>query len=111
MLNWWQRQKARKIVPQLRLVVLRPTKKEGLHEYLKDLPARIRTGLPSEQFSEELSRILGDRAIFMGYIRRGDKRLYRHDGSPTGETLQSGDVLDEIAEFQKALDAGAYARA
>ena len=75
---------------------------------MRDLPQRVTEGIPSEQFQNEMHAMLQPSCIFVGYVRPGDKRLYRGDGTAAGGTIEPGDVFDEIPEFLKACEAGAY---
>ena len=46
--------------------------------------------------------------IYVGCLKPKCKTLFDFDGTPSGFTLQPGDVLDDIADFQKACEMGGY---
>lgn len=47
-------------------------------------------------------------AIFVGYIKPRSRMLYDGTGTPTGDNLKPGDIIDEIPVFNAALEAGVY---
>ena len=61
-----------------------------------------------EEFQHAIHDTLRDGATFIGFLKRGCRTLFDGQGFPTGGTLQSGDVLDEMEEFRKACETGVY---
>jgi len=98
---------AQRRIQRFRFAVLRPADQSRVPS-----PEKFRSfdGMPSADFQREMDAVLGNKAIFVGYVCAGDKTmtLYGPDGMPTGEKTKPGDVLDEIADMQRALDSGVY---
>lgn len=46
--------------------------------------------------------------IFVGFLKPGCETLFNGDGTRGRFTLQPGDILDEIEDFEKACRMGAY---
>lgn len=90
---------------KLFLAVLRPINQQESERIFK---SEFREGMPSAEFNVLLNKSLGDACRFMGYLKPKCKKIFDANGIPTGATLQPGDVMDEIEEFNKAIAAGAY---
>lgn len=62
----------------------------------------------SEEFQKLMHDSLKDGGIFVGFLKPNCKTLFNGDGTPGRFTLEPGDVLDEIEEFRRACETGAY---
>lgn len=96
---------AARTAKKFRWAVLRPKNKA-----LISTPDQIRAaiGKPSEEFQTILNDSLKDGAIFVGYMKPHCRVLFNAEGFSTGRTLEPGDVMDEIEDFNSACESGAY---
>jgi len=78
--------------------------------FLDKLPARIQDGMPSAQFNFEVNTVLGPTFVFVGCLKPKCMTIFDWNGIPTGDSLQRGDVLDDIDEFRKRVTDGTYTR-
>lgn len=98
---------------RLRFAVLRPRDQAKVREKLDQF--RAAAPLDSEAFQATANELLGANdlsseggAILVGYVKPNGLRLFDRDGTPTGDVMQPGDVLDEIEDFDRACASGGY---
>jgi hypothetical protein len=91
---------------KLRFAILRPNNQQAIPAVLNRFAGR--SEIPGDEFEQAVAK-LGVEYIFMGYAKRDCRTLFNRDGSPiAGATIQPGDVIDEIEEFDRAVITGAY---
>src|SRR5215469_14769257 len=89
---------------RLRFAILRPLDEQRSRAAIEEL----REGMDFVRFQNVVHRSLGGRCKFAGYATAGSKKLFTREGYPTGDTIRPGDVIDEIAVFDRACEAGVY---
>ena len=92
---------------KLRFVVLRP-KNQSLVATALDRLKRMEGTHCLEDFQETIHGTGKDGFVFVGCLKPKCRTLFNFDGTPSTFTMQPGDVLDEVEDFRKACESGAY---
>jgi hypothetical protein len=93
---------------KLRFAILRPRDQDKVKPFVTGLEERIKEGLPSEQFQQQTHEMLQPSCVFMGFAKNRCMLIFDENGYPTGKSIQPGDVMDEIEDFKRACESGAY---
>lgn len=91
---------------RLRFVVLRAHDPERAKELAETLTSKM---TPAE-VNAIIHKALGGRAQVMGFSKPGSKALFDRDGTPLGASIEPGDVLNTIEEFERGQRIGAYVK-
>lgn len=93
--------------PSIRFAVIRPHRSFASEEF----KAAVEKGMSSDEFQRRAHDALQDGGTLVGFLVAGSPTLVSVDGvTPSNYSLQSGDIIDEIEEFERAMNSGAYQR-
>jgi hypothetical protein len=92
---------------RLRFVVIRP-RDQSLVKSALDKLKPLEGTYCLDEFQATMHGTLKSGGIFVGCLKPKCRKLFNFDGTPSPYTLQPGDIIDDMEEFRKALENGAY---